>query len=83
MGLIMIYFNNIINNNKTFKTLVICLLSLNLISAFFNNSVNVNITNEKTLTNEEILNKIKRIEEMKKEPKFTNEELGKWKIEKE
>ena len=73
----MIYFNNIINNNKTFKILVICLLSLNLISAFFNNSVNVNITNEKTLTNEEILNKIKRIEEMKKEPKFTNEELGK------
>ena len=77
MGLIMIYFNNIINNNKTFKTFVICLLSLNLISAFFNNSVNVNITNEKTLTNEEILNKIKIIEEMKKEPKFTNEELGK------
>ena len=73
----MIYFNNIINNNKTFKTLVICLLSLNLVTEFIATSINVNITNEKTLTNEEILNKIKRIEEMKKEPKFTNEELGK------
>ena len=73
----MIYFNNIINNNKTFKTLVICLLLLNLVSAFFATSINANITNEKTLTNEEILNKIIRIEEMKKEPKFTNEELGK------
>ena len=37
----MIYFNNIINNNKTFKTLVICLLSLNLVSAFFATSINI------------------------------------------